>query len=449
MKKQLQASPRPGEGSQNLPGPRGIFRTFPGVRGRTSTAAGHGWPGRAGLLLIGLMTLAGCEKSGNAPAASTAPAGSASIATQPGDPLSISVGPELAGMIKVVALQQAEVNEQLRIAGRLELNGYKTSRIGAPVTGRITEVRALIGQEVRQGDTLAEINSQELTAAQLAFLKAHSAEQLAQRAVERADLLLASDVIGSAEVQRRQNELTVARAEKRASADQLRVLGISSRAVEQLETTGRLIAAAPITASQSGTIIERKIANGQVVQPSDALFVISDLRSVWATAEVPEQEALQVRRGQKVALEIPALGNARLTGNIVVVADVVNPETRTVRIGVDLDNPDKMLKPQMLITMLIDGRSSARTVVPAAAVIRDNDQDHLFVETAPSRYTLRRVRLGVEKDGVRPVLEALPAGTRIVSEGSFHLNNERQKRNIETGGKVPPADKASGAKGSS
>lgn len=357
--------------------------------------------------------------------------------------------PELAGMIKVVALQQAEVNEQLRIAGRLELNGYKTSRIGAPVTGRITEVRALIGQEVRQGDTLAEINSQELTAAQLAFLKAHSAEQLAQRAVERADLLLASDVIGSAEVQRRQNELTVARAEKRASADQLRVLGISSRAVEQLETTGRLIAAAPITASQSGTIIERKIANGQVVQPSDALFVISDLGSVWATAEVPEQEALQVRRGQKVALEIPALGNARLTGNIVVVADVVNPETRTVRIGVDLDNPDKMLKPQMLITMLIDGRSSARTVVPASAVIRDNDQDHLFVETAPSRYTLRRVRLGVEKDGVRPVLEALPAGTRIVSEGSFHLNNERQKRNIETGGKVPPADKASGAKGSS
>ncbi len=351
--------------------------------------------------------------------------------TAPNDPNSIILSPEISKYVITKPLEQADVREQLRVAGRLELNGYKTARIGAPITGRINDIRALIGQEVRQGEALAEINSQELTVAQLAFLKAHSAEQLASRAVERAELLLASDVIGSAELQRRQNELTVSRSEKRASADQLRVLGISIRAVEQLEANGKLILAAPIGATQSGTVIERKIALGQVVQPSDALFVVSDLRSLWASADIPEQEAARVKKGQKVEIEIPALDNARRSGNIIYVSDVVNPETRTVRVGVDLENSERLLKPQMLISMLIDGKTLKRTVVPVGAVVRENDQDHVFVEQGNSLYKLTRVKLGPEKEGVRALIESLPEGKKVVVDGAFHLNNERIKRNLE------------------
>ena len=155
--------------------------------------------------------------------------------------------------------------------------------------------------------------------------------------------------------------------------------------------------------------------------------MVSDLRSIWATADVPEQEASQVRRGQGVVIEIPALGNERRTGLIVFVADVVNPETRTVRIGVDLENPGKTLKPAMLTTALIEGKSTSRQVVPAAAVVRENDADHLFVETSPGVVRLTRVTLGSDKAGVRAVLDKLP-GNRIVTQGAFHLNNERLKR---------------------
>jgi membrane fusion protein, heavy metal efflux system len=351
------------------------------------------------------------------------------------EPSSIRVSPDISDLVVVKPLETAEVREQIRIVGRLELNGYKTAKIGAPVTGRISEILVLNGQEVRQGEVLAEINSQELTAAQLAFLKAHSTEQLASRAVERAELLFGSDVIGSAELQRRQNEHSVSKSEKRASADQLRVLGISTRSVEQLETTGKLISAAPISATQRGTVIERKIALGQVVQPSDALFVISDLGTLWAAADIPEQEASQVKKGQKVEIEIPALQNARRTGNIVYIADVVNPETRTVRVGVDLNNPEKILKPQMLISMVIDGKTSTQTVVPIGAVVRENDQDHIFIEQSAGPYKLTRVKLGPEKAGQRALLEDLPPGRKVVVDGAFHLNNERIKRNLEKSGK--------------
>ena len=348
-----------------------------------------------------------------------------------GDPASLTLVPELAALVKLGPLATMEIAETLRIAGRLEVNAYKTARIGAPVTGRISDIRAVHGQEVRLGETLAELSSQEATAAQLAFLKAHSAEQLNARAVERAQLLLAADVIGSAELQRRQSELVVARAEKRAAADQLRVLGLPANAIGQLEATGKLSTSAPITASQPGTVIERKITVWQVVQPSDSLFVVSDLRSVWAIAEVPEQESDLVSRGQRVDIEIPALGNEKRAGKIVYVADVVNPETRTVRIGVDLDNAGRLLKPAMLTTMLIERRVANRSVVPAAAVVRESDADHLFLQTAPGVVRLTRVKLGPDKNGMRAVLEPLPPNQGLVLEGAFHLNNERLKRALE------------------
>jgi len=131
---------------------------------------------------------------------------------------------------------------------------------------------------------------------------------------------------------------------------------------------------------------------------------------------------------------VPAVGGEKRSGQIVFVADVVNPETRTVRVGVDLDNPGRILKPAMLATMLIQWRVAQRMVVPAAAVVRENDADQLFVQTAPGVMRLTRVRLGPEKNGVRPLLETLPANQGVVLEGAFHLNSERQKRNLEKSG---------------
>ena len=384
------------------------------------------------LFATGITLLAvALEGCGEKPAAAGASPAAQPVRSAPdavkADPLSVRITPELAALIKLDKLDSADVSEAQRIAGRLDVNGYKTARIGAPVTGRISDIKVILGQQVKQGETLAEINSQELSAAQLTFLKAHSGLLLATQSAERAALLLAADVIGSAEVQRRQSEVNIARAEKRAAADQLRVLGLSARVVEQLERTGALVSAAPISSTTSGTVIERKVAQGQVVNPADVLFVVSELSSIWAAADIPEQEAARVRRGQRAEIEIPALGNERRIGKIVYVADVVDPVTRTVRVGVDLENPDKSLKPAMLITMLIEGRAVKRQVLPSAAVVRDGDLDHVFVESAPGVVKLIRVQLGPDSGGVRAVLDSAVEIRRVVRDGAFHVNNQRLK----------------------
>lgn len=402
------------------------------------------------IAIFGLLILAGgltaCGRSGNEPAAGAPPAeagasqtakpadsAKASDAAQAGssDPMSVDASGDIGKRLSIGPLLVKTFAETIRISGKLDVNQYRSSRIGAPITGRLVQVDALFGQQVTQGQVLAEISSPELGQAQLMFLRANSQQQLLTRAVERAELLLAADVIGSAELQRRQSEQTVAIAEKRAAGDQLKALGLTARRIATLEKTGQIQATAPITSPLNGTVIERRVAQGQIVNPADVLFIVSDLSTLWALAEVPEQDAKFVKTGQRVEVEIPALDNSRTAGKVAYVADVVSPETRTVRVGVVLENGERKLKPSMLITMLIEGRTSEQQVVPATAVVRENDRDHIFVAHSGNRFRLVPVDLGLERDGVRPLLKPLTDKTTIVIDGAFHLNNVRAQRAIE------------------
>ncbi len=374
-------------------------------------------------LSLAVAVLAGCAKE--APPAAAAPV----------DPLLVSAAPELAGILKVGPATSQPLAETLRVAGRLDFDEQRVIRIGAPVTGRVTDIRAILGQQVKAGEVLARLNSTELGQAQLAFLKASGNRGLAQRAAERARVLYQSDVIAAAELQRRENEFAMGQAESRAAADQLKVLGMSAKAIEQLAATGAIASFSPVVATLAGSVVERQVTLGQVVQPADALFTVADLSRLWAVAEVPEQQAALVSVGQSVNIEVPALGEQLLTGKLINISDTVNPETRTVRVRTELANPGQRLKPAMLATMLITSKPVARLAVPAAAIVRENNGDHLFVQVAPNQFRLTAVTLGSEsrrgEQAWRPVLGGLKEGALVVVEGAFHLNNERKRKELE------------------
>ncbi|MBP7392512.1 MAG: efflux RND transporter periplasmic adaptor subunit [Zoogloea sp.] len=332
--------------------------------------------------------------------------------------------------IKVAPVGATPLSDTLRVAGKVDFDEHRVTRIGATVTGRVIEIHAHLGQQVKVGDALAVINSTELGQAQLAYLKARAQADLQARSVERARQLFAADVIGKAELQRRESELAIASAEQRGAADQLRVLGMSAAAIGRLGSSGVIHSVTPVVSTMAGTVVERQVAPGQVVQPSDALYMVADLSQVWVTAEVPEQQAALVKSGQSVDIEVPALG-VRLTGKLIYVADTVNPETRTVTVRSAVTNANRQLKPAMLATMLIQAAPVERLVVPAQAVVRDGDADNVFVEVGPQQFRLAPVRLGPDVDGRRAVLSGLKPEQRILVSGAFHLNNERKRKELE------------------
>jgi cobalt-zinc-cadmium efflux system membrane fusion protein len=339
----------------------------------------------------------------------------------------------LRTQIQVSEVQSQDLSDMLRVAGQIDFDEQALTRIGASVTGRVTQIQASLGQIVNKGDTLALINSSELSGSQLAYLKARSEKELHRRTVERAKTLFEADVISAAELQRRESEYEIASAETRAAQDQLRVLGVSPKSIERLGSTGTIDSVASVMATIKGVVVERKIAAGQVVQPSDVLFAVADLSRVWAVAQVPEQQVGQVKVGQSVSIEVPALGHEKLEGKLIYVGQTVNPETRTVLVRTELDNKSGRLKPSMLASMLIESTPVKRLVVPITSVVRQEDADHVFVELSANNFRLTAVKLAAEQNGQRVVLEGLKPGMRIVSDGAFHLNNHRNLAEMENG----------------
>lgn len=369
--------------------------------------------------LIAAALLAGC---GDPPPAPSRPALR--------DPSVIAAPPELAAQLKTGNPSQMEVRETIRVPGRIEADETRLARVGAPVAGRVTDLEAREGDAVRRGQVLAVINSVELSTAQLGYLKAVSQRGLAARAAARAQQLLDADVIGTAELQRRQAELTQAEAEVNAAGDQLKVLGMSKAALERLASTRTIHSTAQLVAPIAGTIIDRKVTEGQVVQPADGVFLIADLSHVWAVADVPEQIAGRVRAGESVQMEIAALPGRTVAGRLNYVSPTVNPETRTVRVRMDLPNAERELRPNMLASMLIRGAPQSRLTVPADAVVREQNRDFVFVEQGRHTYRLHPVQLGTESEGRRIVVSGLRDTDVIVVAGAFHLNNERKQREL-------------------
>jgi len=347
------------------------------------------------------------------------------------DPLVVRIEPAMAERFQVAEARQADIVALQEVPGRIEANERQVTRIGASVTGRVTEVLVEVGDRVSAGQTLARVASPELTQAQIAYLRAHSNAALAERAVERARQLFQADVIGSAELQRRESELAMARAEQRASGDQLSLLGIGQAALDLLREKGTLQPHAAVVSTQAGVVIERKVSNGQVAQPGDPLFTVADLGNVWVVGALPEQTARTVQVGQRVDIEVPALAGRQLSGKIVYVGDTVSPDTRTVPIRTQVDNPQRDLKPQMLATMRIRGEAVRQLVVPQEAVVRENERDHVYVRLADGSYRYTEVELAAAQNEQRPVLKGLSEGTLVVVQGAFHLHNERKRAELQ------------------
>ena len=373
-------------------------------------------------LLTSLLLISGCKKSQPSGASQTAQ-----------DPNLVMANEALLAQIKISVVSQGDVSDILRVAGQIDFDEQALTRIGASVTGRVTQINAQLGNEVKKGDTLALINSSELSNSQLAYLKARSEKEFHRRTVQRAKTLFEADVISAAELQRRESEYEVASAQTRAAQDQLRVLGVNLKAMEELATTGAIDSVASVMATIKGVVVERKVTTGQVVQPADVLFTVADLSRVWAVAQVPEQQVAKVKVGQSVRIEVPALENEKLIGKLIYVGQTVNPESRTVLVRTELDNTSGRLKPSMLASMLIESSPTKRVVVPITAIVREQDADYVFIEEKPGSFRLKPVRLSSEHNGQRVVLDGLSQGMRIVSDGAFHLNNHRNLKDMEKG----------------
>ncbi len=343
----------------------------------------------------------------------------------------VQVPASLATQLKILTIGEGSIQESFRLPARVDFDQQHVARIGATVTGRIIQTEALLGQEVRKGEQLALLNSNELAEAQSAFLKTSSQTHLRQLSVDRAQRLQDNGVIAKANLQEKMAGLEESKIDLRTAADHLRALGMSPKDLKNLSEHQVIHSMLPITASIQGTIVERNVTVGQVIQPSDALFTIADLSHVWIVAELPEQQASWAHKGDAAEVNIAALPNAHLSGHLNYVADMINPSTRTLTVRIDLPNPQRNLKPNMLANLTIRKQGVQELILPDSAVVRLNNTEHVFKALTNSEFELIPVELGPRQGNVRPIISGLKAGDNVVIEGAFHLNNELQSHKAD------------------
>lgn len=347
------------------------------------------------------------------------------------DPNIVEITDQLVKQIKLHTTGNIEMRGALRVPGTIQVDEQRMARIGASVTGRIKDIEATLGQNVQNGQVLATLNSTELAQNQLVYIKAAQQIGLQTKAVERARLLQEADVIGAAELQRREAELSAAQAELNAARDQLMVLGMNESAIDKLSKSAQIRSYSNVVSRITGTVISRKVNLGQVVQPAEELFIIADLSHVWVVAEVPEQQIELIKVGEEVVVEIPALGNKQYKAKLIYEGDVVNPQTRTVTVRSDLANTNREIKPDMLVSMLIQSKPEAKLALPSQSIVRENDSTYVYVQLAPKKFRLREVELGDEHEGMVTIKNGIAEGEIIVADGAFHVNNERKRKELE------------------
>jgi membrane fusion protein, heavy metal efflux system len=327
--------------------------------------------------------------------------------------------------IKVAAVQPRDVPTKLTIAGKVQFDEDRVSRLLAPVAGQVVDLHAKLGDVVRKGQRLCAISSREATAAIGEHVESHKDLDLAEKNMAMTEDLFAHEAASRMALQQAENDLAKSRSRVARNDEALRLLGLRDEA-EMAAFTGRV----PITSPIAGTVIDRKVTDGQFVQSdSTPIVTIADLSTVWIVADVFERDLRAVKTGGSAAVTTAAYPGETFLGSVSYISDSIDPATRAAKIRVAVPNPGGRLKPEMFANVALDLAETVRAItVPPRSVFIENGRSFVYVEVGGGRFERRGVELAAAAGADPRVVSGLQPGDRIVVDGALLLRQEEEKR---------------------
>lgn len=313
----------------------------------------------------------------------------------------------------------------------------RTARIGPRVEGRVVWAGANVGDTVRAGAALARIDSPELGRAKADYLAALTGAQVARETADREARLHAERISSEREWREAVAAATRAEAERDAAEARLHVLGLTDEDLEALSSERHYSSTFDVRSPIAGIVVERQAPLGATVAPTDILFTVMDLRTVWVQVDAYDEQLAGLRVGQPVHARTRAYPDRVFTGRIGNIGAVLDPATRAVKLRVELPNADGALKPGMFADVDIEvSRSSGDStlVVPAGAVQQDGGQTIVFVAVGAGRFERRVVTAQPAGHEWVAVAQGLAPGEEVAVSGTFVLKSELRKGELGEGG---------------
>ena len=372
---------------------------------RLSCCRAAGW---TAALVASALNL-GCSGSASTPAAADA----AASAAAPGDgSIVVAANSPLRKTIRVAPAEQQQVQRPILVPGVVEADPAHLVKLVPPVGGRIVALNKMLGDAVAAGDALLVIDSPDIAQAHSDAAKATAALALTQRNLQRQRDLAADGISARKDLEQAESDFAQAESEAQRTQARLAQLGAGP---------GReLVLRSPI----AGRVVELNAARGGFWNDTNApLMTVADLSTVWVSAGVRERDLASVFVGQAAKIAFDAYDGESLDGKVRYVGELLDPDTRTVKVRIALANPAGRFRPGMFAKVTFAGAAHPAVVVPAAALVQGGFGVRVFVETAPWTFRPRVVKNGAQIGDRIEIVDGLKAGERIVVNDGVLLND--------------------------
>jgi cobalt-zinc-cadmium efflux system membrane fusion protein len=336
-----------------------------------------------------------------------------------------------------VVLTQVEpgvIAEQLSAPGVVIADQDRIARVPAKVVGSVAELRKRLGEAVARGEIVAMLDSREVADAKSEWQAALVNCDLQKTLFDRAEKLWTKRISAEQVYLQAKTTAVTARLRLNLARQKLRALGVGDSEIDVLrdnDATANL-GLYPVRAPIAGRVIERKVDVGAAVggnNDSSELYAIADLSRVWIDLAIPASELNAIREGQKVTLRAP--NDESLSGEIIFIGPVLNPETRSARVLAAVDNPGLALRPGGFVNASIAVRETPVALrAPKAALQTVEGKTSLFVRSEKG-FVARPVALGRSDARYVEITEGVTGGETIASENSFLLKAELGKAEAE------------------
>jgi membrane fusion protein, heavy metal efflux system len=311
----------------------------------------------------------------------------------------------------LAAAEQTESASALKVTGTVFPDVSREVPVISLANGRVVDIKTRLDDNVQKDQLLFRVQSQDVTNAFDAYLKAVNDEQLTNKAYLRAEDLFQHGAIAQAMVEQAENAENDAKADLTAADEQLKLLG-----VDKAHPTNIVDVHAPIAGVIIGQNVTNSAAAGVSLSGSATAFTIADLSSVWILCDVYENDIAKLALGQEAKIAIGAYPDRPLKGRISDIGPVLDPTLRTAKVRIEVVNPG-ILKLGMFVTATFtSNKKEPHAVIPADAVLHLHDRDWVYLPAGGNQFKRAEIHAGDMLPGNRQViLSGLQPGQEVVT----------------------------------
>lgn len=300
----------------------------------------------------------------------------------------------------------------------------RTIHVTSLGSGRVVDLKAKLGDNVKKDQTLLIISSPDLAGSFADYEKAKADEVLSRKALERAQMLYQRGAIAAKDLETAQDAEDKAKVDVETAEHRIRILG-----ADPAHPSPLIELKAPV----SGTIVEQNVAGSEGIKSLDNtpnLFTIANLAEVWVVCDVFENDLGEVHLGDSAEIRMNAFRDRVFKGRVADISRVLDPNTRSTKVRIVLPNPDGSLRSGMFAVATFRSRKlTERVVVPSTAIMRLHDKDWVFRKEGENQFRKIAVQAdGLAPDGLHEIRQGVKAGDELVTNALEFSTDVAEKR---------------------